>query len=92
MTECARRAYAEVESKMVVGQEYGGRFMLNHMSQYMIDRYIEESNIERERRVNRIYVSDIDDIYDPLFEEVPDGEDEKGEYYESEYYIYRLRT
>ena len=92
MTECARRVYAEVESKMVAGQEYGGRFMLNHMSQYMIDRYIGESNIERERRVNRIYVADIDDIYDPLFEEAPDGEDENGEYYESEYYIYRLRA
>ena len=92
MTECARRVYAEVESRMVVGQEYSGRFMLNYMSQYMIDRYIEESNIERERRVERIYVADIDDIYDPLFEEIPDGEDENGEYYESEYYVYRLRA
>lgn len=92
MTECARRVYAEAESRMVVGQEYGGRFMLNYMSQYMIDRYIEESNIERERRVIRTYANDIDDIYDPMFEEAPDGEDENGEYYEHEYYIYRLRA
>ena len=92
MTECAKRVYAEAESRMVVGQEYTERFMLNFMSQYMIDRYVKESNIERERRVEKIYANDVDDIYDPIFEEAPDGEDENGEYYEYEYYIYRLRV
>ena len=92
MTENARRAYAEVEARMVAGQEYSGGFMARYLSNYMIDRYIDESNIERERRIERIYASEIDDIYDPIFEEMPDGEDENGEYYESEYYVYRLRA
>lgn len=92
MTENAKKAYAEVESKMVAGQEYNEHFMTRYLSKYMIEKYMTESNIERECKVERIYSKDIDDIYDPFYEEVPDGEDENGEYRQFEYYTYRLKA